>query len=146
MPHPGPSRGRTLLAIAVLTVIGPLFVSVPVSLSVAAGKMMASSPQMQLIDPLGLLLFGLLIGYVVGWPYALLTGVIVAAWSLWRQPTFFVALTAALAANAILYFAAPVLATWRAPYRSTFEAQDFIVFSVITVSICWLIFRRMARR
>lgn len=143
-PSPGSRRGRTLLAIAVLTVIGPLFVILPVSLFVAAGKLMAS-PQVRLNEFLQLLLFGLVVGYGVSWPYALLTGLIVAACSLWRQPSLFVALAATLAANAILYFTEPVLAISLGHYRSALEARNFILFSLITVSVCWFIFRRVAK-
>ena len=146
MASPGPSRVRTLLAIAVLTVLSPLLAAVLVPLPAATAKMTAS-PQVQLVDFLDLLLFGFLLGYVLGWPYALITGVIVAAWSLWWRPTLFVALAAALAANAILYFSGPVLEQFIRLdlYRSALQAGDFLFFSLITVSVCWFIFRRMAR-
>ena len=139
---------RTLLAIAVLTVVGPLFAILPVSLYVAAAAKLTALSQVRLTDFLDLLLFGLLLGYLLAWPYALITGVIVAAWSLWRQPAFLVAIAAALVADAILYFVGPVPAIFmrHEPYPLALQLQESIFFSLIVVSVCWLIFRRMARR
>jgi predicted membrane protein len=144
-PVPRSSRRRTLLTIAALTVVGPMFAILPVSMFVAVGKMTASS-QMSLSEPLGLMLFGLILGYVLAWPYALLTGVIVAAWSWWRRPSFLVAIGAALVANVILHFAGSVLQTslWLREY-SAFRLQESIIFSLVVVSICWLIFRRVTK-
>lgn len=145
VPSTGPRRVRMLFVIALLTVLGPLVAILPFGIFAATVKMMAS-PGARAGEAMSLMLVSILFGYYIAWPYALLTGAIVALWSWWRRPTFVVAVGAALAANAVVYFVGPLLpiSIRLDPFPSPFQIL-LLFFSLLAVSICWLIFRPLVR-
>ncbi len=142
----GPSRSRMLFVIALLTVFGPLVAILPFGIFAAVTKMTASS-QVRPGEAADLMLFAILFGYYIAWPYALLTGAIVALWSWWRRPTFVVAVGAALAANAVVYFVAPLLPVYIRldPFQEPLQILLLLFLSLLAVSVCWLIFRLLVR-
>jgi hypothetical protein len=127
--------------IAILAVLGPFIAALPIFLALLWDAISRTPSDWAAT----LLIFER--AYRWGWSYALMTGVIIAAWGIWSPPTFGVMIAATIAANVILSFAGPAVEAFIPIYAHRHPIGDQLVFffSLFATTICWFIGRRFMR-
>ena len=135
---------RFVVPIAVAAVLGPLIASVALWLYGVASDLL--DPAASLAGEGGLLFAFVVFAYLIGGPIALLAGLLVSLWMIWRPPS-------AVAVNAAAVIATVV---WLGAAEGGFlsvveEAQGrgalllMLALAVFAANVCWLLLRRFAR-
>jgi hypothetical protein len=133
------------MPIVVAVVLGPLIAGLAVSLFAAANNMLEPDVALPLSDMFGLFAGYIIFAYILGGVIALIAGVLVGLWMIWRPPSALVANAAAVIATAAFMGvgATGVLG----PVQETNGRSNFLftlVFAVIAANVCWLLLRRFA--
>ncbi|HLL28749.1 MAG TPA: hypothetical protein VKT73_14010 [Xanthobacteraceae bacterium] len=84
--------------------------------------------------------------YFAGGPIALLAGLIVSIWMIWRSPGLVVAIAAAIIAVCLFRLAAEI--EFLSSMDSSMVYNNFVlllVLSGVAAGVCWLLTRRFAR-
>ena len=139
-------RVLTLLApIVVAVVLGPLVAGVAVALFAAASALFDPLASLSFSDDGFLVVFDVVMAYYIGWPIALLAGVLVSLWMLRSPPN-------ALAVNAAAVLATAgfmgVAATGVLGAVEQFNGRSNFLFTLVAAlvaaNVCWLLMRRFA--
>lgn len=138
---------RLLMPIVIAMVLGPLIAGLVVCLFTAAVAMFNQTDALGIVDYFRVLvpMFGIYIAvaYMAGWQIALLGGVLVSVWMIWRPPTVFVAIAAAVIATSG-YMAVGAVGLL-GPEELTNARSNFLftlVLAVIAAVVCWALTSR----
>ena len=139
-------RVATLLApIVVAVVLGPLVVSIGLWLVNTAPGLLDSEPSLSFADYRGALVFVVIMTYLIGWPIALLAGILVSLWMMKSPPSALVVNAAAVIATAAfmgvsaLGVLGPV-----AQFNGRSNFLFTLVAALVAANVCWLLMRRFA--
>ena len=139
-------RIATLLApIVVAVILGPLLVGLAVWLFAVASDVFDPAGSFSLADYGGLLVFYLIMSYFIGWPIALLAGVLVSLWMVRSPPSALVVNGAAVIATAAFMGVAALGAL--GPVEETNGRSNFLftlVAALLAANVCWLLMRPFA--
>lgn len=139
-------RAVTLLApIVVAVVLGPLVAGLAVGLFAIASYLFDPLASFSLSDDGALLVFDIVLAYYIGWPIALLAGILVSLWMMRSPPS-------ALAVNAAAVLATAgfmgVAATGVLGAVEQFNGRSNFLFTLVAAlvaaNVCWLLMRRFA--
>jgi hypothetical protein len=137
---------RFLIPILVAVVLGPLVAGLAVSLFAAANNVFGDTAgALSLLDLFALSGVYILFAYILGGVIALIAGLLVAVWMIWRPPSALVANAAAVAATA-LFMSVGATGTL-GPVLETDGRSNFLftlLLAVIAANACWLLMRRFA--
>ena len=135
---------RFVLPVAIAVVLGPLIAGLALGAFAIVWSFFDHTVSVH--DAIGLGTSYLIFAYAIGSPIALLGGLLVSVWMIWRQP------------NAIVVFAGAVIATaaWLGigalgilgPVLYANARANFLFilsFAIIAAAGCWLLTRRFAR-
>lgn len=139
-------RVGTLLApIVVAVVLGPLVLSIGLWLANIAPSLFDSESSLSLSDYRGALIFVVIMTYVIGWPIALLAGILVSLWMMRRPPSALVVNAAAVFATAVFM---GVSALGVLGPVEQFNGRNNLLFTLVAAlvaaNVCWLLMRRFA--
>jgi hypothetical protein len=133
-----------LAPVAIAVVLGPLVAGVAIGLFAAAVEMF-STASLSIADHADLLLFYSIMAYFIGWPVALLAGVLVSLWMIRRPPSGLVVNATAVIATAV--FMGVAATGVLGPVEETNGRSNFLftlVAAVVAANVCWLLMRRFA--
>jgi hypothetical protein len=139
---------RLLMPIVIAVVLGPLVAGLAVCLFALANITTAFGGPgwLSIADLQGLFVSYIMFAYIVGSVIALLAGILVSIWMIWRPPSAIV-VTAAAAIATAAYLGVGALGVL-GPVEQTNARMNFLftsVFAVIAANGCWLLTRRFAR-
>lgn len=134
-----------LLPVVVAIGFGPLMAGLGVSLVAIATSLLDPAKTLRITESWPM--FGVYIGfaYLVGAPIALMAGILVSVWMIWRPPSLMVAIAAAIVATSC--YAAVAALGVLGPVEQTNARSNFlftIVIAAIAAAACWLLIRRFA--
>jgi hypothetical protein len=147
--HPMVNKFVRLLApIAVAVVLGPLIAGLAVFLFAIVNITSAfgGAAWLPIADLPGLAFSYIVFAYVIGGAIALLAGILVSIWMIWRPPGANVVTAAAAIATAV-YLGVGALGV-RGPVEQNNARSNFLftlLLAVIAANGCWLLTRRFAR-
>jgi len=136
---------RLLAPIVVALVLGPLVAALAVWLFAIALDLFGPAASLSLADAGGLLVFYVIMAYFIGWPIALLAGVLVSLWMIRRSPSALAVNAAAVIATGV--FMAVAATGVLGPVEETNGRSNFwftLVLAVVAANICWLLMQRFA--
>jgi hypothetical protein len=137
---------QLLAPVVIAVVLGPLVAGVAIGLFAAALEML-STASLSLADHADLLLFYSIMSYFIGWPVALLAGLLVSLWMIRRPPNWLVVNAAAVIATVV--FMGVAATGVLGPVEETNGRSNFLftlVAAVVAANLCWLLMRRYALR
>jgi len=141
-------RAVTLLApLVVAVVLGPLVAGIAVGLFAIASDLFDPAASFALSDDGVVLVFDVVFAYYIGWPIALLAGVLVSLWMMRGPPSALVVNAAAAIATA--GFMAVAVAGVLGPVEENNGRSNFLftlVVALVAANGCWLLMRRFARK
>ncbi len=130
---------RFSLPIVIACAFGPLIAGLAVSLFAVANSLFPLSEMMSLEDIGSTLVLFIIMAYVIGEPVALLSGLLLSLWMLFRPPTLTVVIGVTVIATS-LFFAIGALGLL-GPVELTNAQNNFVftlVLAVIAATGCWL--------
>ena len=134
-----------LAPIVVAVVLGPLVLSIGLWLFNVAQSVLDSESSSSLSDYRGALIFVVIMTYVIGWPIALLAGILVSLWMIRRPPSALTVNAAAVIATAV-FMGVSALGVF-GPVEQ-FNGRNNLLFTLIAAlvaaNVCWLLLRRFA--
>ena len=137
---------RFVAPIVVAIVLGPLAAGLGVCLFAIGNSILNPNALLALSDVVALSWIYILFAYLIGWPIALLAGVLVALWMLRRPPSALIANAAAvIAAVAFMALAATGML---GPAQEINGRSNFLfalVAAVFAANACWFLMRCFAR-
>jgi len=141
-------RAVTLLApIVVAVVLGPLVAGVAVGLFAAVSSLFDQLASFSFSDDGVLLVLDVVFAYYIGWPIALLAGILVSLWMMRGRPSALVANAAAVIATAGFM---GVAATGVLGPVEQFNGRNNFLFTlaaaIVAANGCWLLTRRFAHK
>jgi hypothetical protein len=137
---------RFLAPIVVAAVPGPLAVSVSLWLFGVASDVFNPASSVSFADERGALVFDVIMAYFIGGPIALLAGLLVSLWMIWRPPSVLAVNAAAMIATAVFMTVASTGVL--GPVEDTNGRSNFLfmmVAAVFAANVCWLLMRRFLR-
>jgi hypothetical protein len=139
-------RAVTLLAPIVVAVgLGPLVVSIGLWLVNTASGLLDAESSLSFADYRGALVFVVILTYFIGWPIALLAGILVSLWMI-RRPPSALAVNAAAVIATVLFMGVSALGVF-GPVEQ-FNGRSNMLFTLIAAlvaaNVCWLLMRRFA--
>ena len=137
---------RLLMPIVVAGVLGPLIAGLIFCLLAVFTYLFDPSGGMPITDLFKMFGVYLIFAYFEGGPIALLAGLLVSIWMIWRPPGLAVAILAANAAIALYRLAAEI--GMLGPSGGNLVINNFaltLMLAVMAASVCWLLMRRFAR-
>jgi hypothetical protein len=139
-------RAVTLLAPVVVAVgLGPLVVSIGLWLVNTASGLLDAESSLSLADYRGALVFVVILTYFIGWPIALLAGVLVSLWMI-RRPPSALAVNAAAVIATVAFMGVSALGVF-GPVEQ-FNGRSNLLFTLVAAlvaaNVCWLLMRRFA--
>ena len=138
---------QLLAPIAIAVLLGPLAVSLTIwLLNLASNVFRLFDPTsgMSLGDYPGFLVFLVIMTYVIGWPIALLAGLLVSLWMIRRPPSALVVNAAAVIATVV--FMAVAATGVLGPVEETNGRSNFlftVVAAIFAANVCWFVMRRL---
>lgn len=133
---------RLLIPIVVAVVLGPLIAGLIFCLlAIYTSLIDHGTPIADLFVMFGIYIAG---AYFIGGPVALLAGLLVSIWMIWRQPGFVVVNVAAIAAIGLCFLIDQIGMFGPVPLVSNNLAL-MLTLAVIAASVCWLLMRRFVR-
>jgi hypothetical protein len=134
---------RFLAPIVIAVVLGPLAVSIAIWLFNVGSDLFDSPSSLSLADERGLLFFLVVMTYFIGWPIAVLAGVLVSLWLVRRPPNVLVVNAAAVIATVVFM---EIAATGvLGPVEQTNGRSNLLftlVAAVFAANVCWFVIRR----
>lgn len=130
---------RHLAPIVIAVTIGPLIPAILLWLPVLF-DWVRDSTLYPIRDVFGMLMFDVIFAYVIGGPIALLAGIVVSVWMIWREPGLIVAITAA--ALATVGFMAVGASGLLGPVQETNGRSSLLfvlVAAVVAAAGCWFV-------
>jgi len=130
------------MPIITAVILGPLVAGLIVCLLAVSAHFFDHSGE-TIVDLVAVLWIYLVFAYVEGSPVALVAGLLVSIWMIWRPPGLMAVIGAAIAAIALCYVADrfgmfnPV----GGPLVSN-NLGIMLVFAIIVAGVCWLLTRR----
>jgi hypothetical protein len=139
-------RVATLLApVVVAVVLGPLVVSIGLWLVNTAPGLVDPESSLSFAEYRGALILMVIMTYVIGWPIALLAGILVSLWMIRRPPSALTVNAAAVIATAV-FMGVSALGVF-GPVEQ-FNGRNNLLFTLIAAlvaaNVCWLLLRRFA--
>ena len=134
---------RFLLPIVIAVVLGPFFGGLAVCLYAASQFVLDPGPVAEL---LGLSLLYMMFAYALGWPIAVLAGLLMSIWMIFRAPGIDSALAATGAAVGLLWLAAAVDLMGPIPNLAYGMLALTLAVSLFAAIACWLVTRPFALR
>jgi len=137
---------RVLGPIVVATVLGPLAVSLSLWLAGVVSDLFDRASPLSLGDEGGILFFDVVMTYYIGWPVALLAGILVSLWMIRRPPSALVVNAAALIATVI--FMGVAATGVLGPVEENHGRSNFwftLVAAIFAANVCWFLMRRFVR-
>jgi hypothetical protein len=138
--------GRLLLPIVIAVVLGPLAAGLMFCLLAVFTFVFDQTGGLPLADLLTIFGVYIVFAYIEGGAIALLAGVLVSIWMIWRPPGVVVAIVAATAAIGLFRLAAEL--GFLSPSGGSLVRNNLtlaLVVAVIAAGVCWLLTRRFAR-
>ena len=135
---------RFLVPILIAAILGPLIAGLALCAFVVLTSLFDHTASM--IDALSMARFYVIFAYVIGGPIALLAGLLISIWMIWRSPNATVVVGAAVVAT-MVYLGVGALGIL-GPVQYTNAHSNFLftmVFAVVAAMGCWLLTRRYAR-
>lgn len=135
---------QLLAPVLIAVVLGPLVAGVTVGLFAAALEML-STASLSLAEHADLLLFYSIMAYFIGWPVALLAGLLVSLWMIRRPPNALIVNAAAVIATVI--FMGVAATGVLGPMEETNGRSNLLftlVLAVVAANVCWLLMRPFA--
>jgi hypothetical protein len=133
---------RALMPAVVAVVLGPLIAGLMFCLLGLASYFFGPSPGISITGLFTGFGIYMIFSYLVGGPIALLAGLLVSIWMIWRRPSFIVAIVAAIIAVGLSYLA-DAIGISNLLVRNNLALM--LVLAVIAASVCWLVMRRFVR-
>ena len=136
---------RHLAPIVIAVVIGPLIPAILIWLPVLAESLFDGGTS-TVGDAFGGLIFDVVFAYVVGGPIALLAGILVSIWMIWREPGLVVAIgAAAIATLGFMMVAATGFLGEVEEFNGNNNLWIVLVLAVISAAGCWFLVWLLAR-
>ena len=139
-------RAMTLLApIAVAVILGPLVAGLAVGLFAIVSYLFDPLASFSFSDDGVLLGLDVVFAYFIGWPIALLAGILISLWMTRNSPNALVVNAAAVAATGI--FMGVAATGVLGPVEETNGRSNFLftmVAAIVAANVCWLLMRRFA--
>lgn len=139
-------RVVTLLApIAVAVVLGPLVAGIAVGLFAVASDLFDPLASFSFSDDGVLLGFDVVLAYYIGWPIALLAGILTSLWMMRGPPSALVVNAAAVIAT-VVFMGVAALGVLGAieEFNGRSNFLFTLVAAVVAANVCWLLMRRFA--
>jgi hypothetical protein len=137
---------RFLAPIVVAVVVGPLAISVSLWLANIASDLF-NHESSTLADDGGFLVFLVIMTYFIGWPIALLAGLLVSLWMIRRPPNLLAVNAAAVIAT--VFFMGIAATGVLGPVEETNGRANLLftlVAAVFAANVCWFLMLRLLRR
>lgn len=136
---------RLSMPILVAGVFGPLFAGLAVCLYAAAQFAVATDPG-PISGLLGLCVLYMMFAYVLGWPIAVLAGVLMSIWMIFRAPAIVGAIAATVAAVGLLWLLGAADLMGPIPNLAYGMLSLTLAVSIVAAIVCWLLTRPFASR
>jgi hypothetical protein len=133
---------RLLMPIVVAVMVGPLIGGLIFCLlAIYTSFFDPATPVADLF-----VMFGIYIGgaYLIGGPVALLAGLLVSIWMIWRQPSFVAVNAAAIAAIGLCFLSDRIGLSGPIPIVSN-NLGLMLAVAIIAANVCWLLTRRFVK-
>ena len=137
---------RFLMPIVVAGELGPLAAGLAVCLYAAGRGVVDPIPGATMSDLLGLFELYMVFAYLLGWPIAVLAGLLMSIWMIFRAPGIIGAIVASVAAVGLMWLAAAAGLTGPVPNLAYGMLAATLAVSVIAAIACWLITLPFASR
>jgi hypothetical protein len=137
---------RFLMPIVIAVVLGPLVAGLAVSIFAFGTSIFNNTDSLLMVDLFKMSGVYIVFAYFLGSAIAVLAGILVSIWMIWRPPTVFVAIAAAVIATSG-YMAVGAVGLL-GPEELTNARSNFLftmVLAVIAATGCWLLSRRFIR-
>jgi len=135
---------RFVLPVAIAVVLGPLIAGLALAVLAIVWSFFDHAGSAH--DAIGLGISYLIVAYIIGGPIAVLGGLLVSLWMIWRQPNAIVVIAAAIVAT-VLWLGTGALGLL-GPAQDTDAHANFLFilcFAIVAAAGCWLLTRRIAR-
>lgn len=139
---------RILAPIAIATLLGPLAAGLTFCLAAIANAIVSEGADASAItDALKMSVVYIVVAYYDGMKIAVLAGILLAVWMVWRRPGLIAANIAAITAVALHRFAAEIGMLGGADFSALRNNLVlYMVLSVIAATTCWAVTLPWARR
>jgi hypothetical protein len=131
-----------LMPIVVAVGLGPLVAGLIVSLLAVSTSLFHQTGELPIVDLLGLCGVYIIFAYVEGGIVALLAGLLVSMWMVWRPASLVVAVAAALASVGLLRLAAEIGMLGASGDLMRTNLGLMLVLAVTAAGVCWFLTRR----
>jgi hypothetical protein len=137
---------RFLMPIVIAVVLGPLIAGLAVCLLLVVTNIFDPSAALPMADLFKMFGVYIIFAYLGGSAIALLAGILVSIWMIWRPPSAIVVIAAAVIATAV-YMGVGALGSLGMTEWSNARSNFLftLVLAVIAATVCWLLTRRYAR-
>jgi hypothetical protein len=136
---------RFSLPIVIAGVLGPLIGGLAICLF-ATGQYVVDKDPGPIADLVGIFPLYMIFAYVLGWPIAVLAGVLMSIWMTFRAPGIVAAIAATVAAVGLLWLAAAANLMGPLPNLAYGMLALTLAVSVVAAIACWLLARPFASR
>jgi len=135
---------RFAAPVVIAVVLGPLIPGLALAAFVTVANLFDQSGSLGDAATMGI--FYLIFAYVIGGPIALLGGLLVSVWMIWRPPSAIVVIAAAVVATALWLGVGALGALGPVLYTNAHANFLFILsFAIVAAIGCWLLTRWLAR-
>ena len=136
---------RFSLPIVIAGVLGPLIGGLAICLF-AAGQYVVDKDPGPIADLFGIFPLYMIFAYVLGWPIAVLAGLLMSIWMIFRAPGIIGAIVASVAAVGLMWLAAAADLMGPMPNLAYGMLAATLAVSVVAAIACWLITLPFASR
>jgi len=134
-----------LVPIVIAVVLGPLIAGLAICLLAFGNNIVGGLGVSPLSNLFGLFVFYIIFAYIIGSPIALIAGLLVSLWMLWRVPNAIVVIACAAFATCIFMGIGALGALGPVQYTNARSNFTFtLAFAIIAAAGCWLLTRRLA--
>lgn len=137
--------GRLLLPIVIAVVLGPLVAGLMLCLLAVYSFVFAQTGGLSLADLLTMFGVYIAVAYLTGGAIALLAGLLVSIWMIWRPPGLVVAIVAADASIVLFGLADEIGISSPGGFLVRNGPALALGSGGIAAAVCWLLTRRFAR-
>jgi hypothetical protein len=137
---------RLVIPVVIAVVLGPLIAGLAVCLLALGNNFIDRSSALPLGDLFAMFGVYIVFAYFIGGVIALIAGLLVSIWMIWREPNAFVTIGAAVIAT-VGYMAIGALG-FLGPAEWTNARSNFLftlALAVIAAAACWFLTRRFLR-
>jgi hypothetical protein len=136
---------RFSLPIVIAGVLGPLIGGLAICLF-AAGQYVVDKDPGPIADLFGIFPLYMIFAFVLGWPIAVLAGLLVSIWMIFRPPGIVAVVAATAAAVGVLWLAAAANLMGPLPNLAYGMLALTLGLSIVAAIVCWLLARPFAAR